>query len=73
MSIGKHGAPCSGCGHRTYRQSQVCRRCESKDGVMFPDPKIAPEPYLMQCAVELLRRHDERNALLVKLGIREAA
>jgi hypothetical protein len=67
-----HGVPCSSCGTKTYSISGVCTGCQKK-GRMYADPKRLPEDYLMRCAEELLRRHKEREAMLVKLGLREAA
>jgi hypothetical protein len=67
-----HGAPCSNCGVTTYSAAGLCRSC-SKLGISYADPKRLPEDYLMRCAEELLKRHEAREAALVKLGMRRAA
>jgi hypothetical protein len=78
---GHHSAPCVQCGVTTYRQSMVCRKCDpdfkqrSLPGPprRLPDPRLWPEDYLERCAAELLKRHEAREAALVKLGLRRAA
>lgn len=66
---GKHPRPCVLCGRRTYRKSMTCKVCDAG----FPDPGNAPEHYLQRCAEELLKRHEAREAALVKLGMRREA
>jgi hypothetical protein len=67
-----HGVPCVHCGDLTYAKNGVCVPCRRK-GKQYVAPARLPEDYLMRCAQELLRRHNERNALLVKLGIKAVA
>jgi hypothetical protein len=77
---GHHTAPCSLCGVATYRRSLICRECDptvarKKPGPprQLPDPRLWPESYLHRCAEELLKRHEAREAALVKLGMRREA
>jgi hypothetical protein len=67
-----HGAPCTQCGAKTYTLSGICKGCKTK-GLSYADPARLPEDYLMRCAEELLKRHEAREAALVKLGLRRAA
>lgn len=76
----KHPRPCLKCKRETYRKSQVCARCDpaavaKKCGrpVHQPEPKFWPEDYLLRCAEELLKRHNARSELLLKLGIKAEA
>jgi hypothetical protein len=66
-----HGVPCAHCGARTFAKAGVCVACK-KRGRMYVDPVRLPEDYLVRCAEELLRRREERDRLLVKLGIKPA-
>lgn len=64
-----HGSPCIKCGRHTYCSSGVCKFCSKTPAGLVP-VSVLPEDYLMACASELLRRHNERHELLVKLGIK---
>lgn len=77
----RHARRCLKCGTPTYRVSVSCRSCDPElagrgfpgTRSKLPDPKLWPEDYLTLCAEELLRRHNERHAALVKLGLKAEA
>jgi len=65
-----HGVLCQFCGRRTFTKSGICPPCKRQP--KFLDPATLPEDYLTACAHELMRRREERDRLLVKLGIKPA-
>lgn len=73
MSDGKHPVPCEACGTNTYRKAGICWSCDGEREAKLPLPGDLPDAYLIRCAQELLRRHNERHALLTQLGVKAEA
>jgi hypothetical protein len=69
----KHSRPCVACGQPTYRKGGLCAPCATGAIDHLPSPAKVPESYLMACAEELVKRHEAREAALVKLGMRREA
>lgn len=66
-----HGVPCERCGDKTFRKTGVCKACAAFHP-KYPAPANLPETYLTQCAEELARRLEVRQAALAKLFGRAA-